>query len=47
MSERDDYIPTMNISNTAPSPHCDKCDRQLTHVFYVRNGATLCARCRP
>ena len=56
MSERDEYIPTMSISNTVPARLCNDCGRELYGVFYwhtvhvkgtraeVRN---VCERCRP
>lgn len=58
MSERDEYVPTMNVDNTAPARTCDRCQQGTGPVFYVRQvyphdatghvrSETLCARCRP
>ena len=47
MSERDDYIPTMNIDNTAPPRICADCGRAIYGIFYVNGQHILCKRCRP
>jgi hypothetical protein len=52
MSERDRWVPTMSISNTAPPRICEMCDREIYGVFYVcqergRDPMILCERCRP
>lgn len=48
MSERDEYIPSMNVSNTAPPRVCERCQKELHGVFYVNHkNMVLCARCRP
>lgn len=47
MTERNEYIPTMNISNTAPLKICHECGKTIVYVFYVRGERILCANCRP
>ena len=47
MSEHDDYIPSMNIDNTAPPRICAECGRAIYGIFYVSGQHILCKRCRP
>jgi hypothetical protein len=37
MSERDEWVPTMAVFNTAPTRVCENCQREMYGVFYV-NG---------
>ena len=47
MSKRDEYIPTVSVSNTDPPRQCSRCLLLISGVFYVRKGKVLCATCRP
>ena len=47
MSRRDEYVPSISISNTAPPRRCDRCGNEIAGVFYVRDTTILCAKCRP